>query len=249
MGLCCAAQGDQAGAVFERDGSSLPWADLIVLIQPHYPQAKAYSGRPALPLAVKLRIDCLQQFYGLSDPGAEAALIDSETMRRFAGVRLGEDAVPDESTILQFRRLLERHHLTEAIFQAVTEHLKRHGLLLKEGTLVDATLIHAASATNNRDRARDPDMTSTKKGNQWYFGRKAHIGTDAKGRVHSLTVTTAADCTQFEQLLHGEETVALGDRGYDSPGVHEELTKRGVGDAIAIRRRPDSPLTDQAPVR
>ena len=153
-------------------------------------------------------------------------------MRRFAGIRLGEDRISEESTLLQIGHLLEHHHLTEAIFQTVTEHLKHHRLLVKEGTLVDATLIHAPSSTNNRDRARDPDMTSTKKGNQWYFGRKAHIGTDAKGRVHSLTATTAkaADCTPFEQLLQGQ----LGDRGYDCPGVHEALKVRSGGDAIAF---------------
>ena len=224
----------------------MPWSDLLALIEPHHPKPKAHGGRPALPLTVKLRVYYLQQFYSLSDPGAEEALIDSEAMRRFAGIRLGEDAVPDESTILQFRRLLERHHLTEAIFEAVKAHLTRHGLLLKEGTLVDATLIHAPSSTKNRDRARDADMTSTKKGNQWHFGMKAHIGTDAKGRVHSLTGTTAkvADCTQFDQLLHGEETVALGDRGYDYPGVHDVLKAMGIGDAIAIRRRPGIALSD-----
>lgn len=224
----------------------IPWSELLALIEPHYPRPKAHGGRPALALETKLRIYCLQQFYSLSDPGAEEALIDSEAMRRFAGIRLAEDTIPDESTLLQFRRLLERHQLTEAIFQAVKEHLVRHGLLLKEGTLVDATLIHAPSSTKNRDRARDPDMTSTKKGNQWYFGMKAHIGTDAKGRVHSLTATTAkvADCTQFDPLLHGEESVALGDRGYDYPGVHEALKTRDVGDGIAIRRRPGIPLSD-----
>lgn len=140
----------------------IPWSELLALIEPHYPRPKAHGGRPALALETKLRIYCLQQFYSLSDPGAEEALIDSEAMRRFAGIRLAEDPIPDESTLLQFRRLLERHQLTEAIFQAVKEHLVRHGLLLKEGTLVDATLIHAPSSTNNRDRARDPDMTSTK---------------------------------------------------------------------------------------
>jgi IS5 family transposase len=196
----------------------IPWDRLTALIEPHYPKpTPTRGGRVPLPLQVKLRVYCLQQFYDLSDPGAEEALYDSDAMRRFARIELGEDTVPDESTILQFRRLLERHGLTGAIFEAIGEHLRAHGLLLRQGTLVDATLIHAPASTKNRERARDPEMSQTKKGNQWYFGMKAHIGVDlVSGLVHTVVGTTAkvADITQLPHLLHGQEQVVLGDAGY-----------------------------------
>ena len=196
----------------------IPWARLVALIEPHYPKPTATrGGRVPLPLQTKLRVYCLQQFYDLSDPGAEEALYDSDAMRRFARIELGDDTVPDESTILQFRRLLERHGLTGAIFQAVGEHLAAHGRVMRQGTLVDATLIHAPSSTKNRERARDPDMSQIKMGNQWYFGMKAHIGVDlASGLVHTVVGTTAkvADITQLPHLLHGQEQVVLGDAGY-----------------------------------
>ena len=195
----------------------IPWADLCALIEPHYPKpTKTRGGRVPLPLMTKLRIYCLQQFYDLSDPGAEEALYDSESMRRFAGIELGEDAVPDESTILQFRRLLEKHNLTAAIFETINRYLSERGLLLRQGTLVDATIIHAPSSTKNKRGKRDPEMSQTKKGNQWYFGMKAHIGVDGNsGLVHTVVGTTAkeADITQLEKLLHGDEEVVLGDAG------------------------------------
>ena len=196
----------------------IPWDDLCALIEPHYPKpTKTRGGRVPLPLRTKLRIYCLQQFYDLSDPGAEEALYDSESMRRFAGIELGEDAVPDESTILQFRRLLERHNLTAAIFETINRYLTDRGLLLRQGALVDATIIHAPSSTKNKKGKRDPEMSQTKKGNQWYFGMKAHIGVDGNsGLVHTVVGTTAkeADITQLEKLLHGDEEVVLGDAGY-----------------------------------
>ena len=156
----------------------VPWARLTALIEPHYPKAGPKGGRPPMPLEVMLRVYCLQQWYALSDPAAEEALYDSDAMRRFAGLELGDDAIPDETTILNFRHLLERHELTRAIFEAVNAYLREQGILLREGTLVDATLIDAPSSTKNKQGARDPEMTSTKKGNEWYFGMKAHVGVD-----------------------------------------------------------------------
>jgi IS5 family transposase len=169
-----------------------------------------------MPLARMLRIYFLQHWFNLSDPAMEDALYDSEAMRRFAGIALGDDAVPDESTILRFRHLLERHQLTEAIFAAVRTLLEERQLLLKAGTIVDATIIEAPPSTKNAEKARDPEMHQTRKGSTWHFGMKAHIGTDLRGIVHSLTTTAAhvADITQLPDLLHGEERVLHGDQAY-----------------------------------
>ena len=162
-----------------------------------------------MPLEVMLRVYFLQNWYALSDPMAEETLYDSEAMRRFAGIELGDDRIPDETTILNFRHLLERHGLTEAIFAEVNAHLADKGITLRSGTLVDATIIDAPSSTKNKAKARDPEMSSTKKGNDWYFGMKAHIGVDAvSGVVHSLDTSTAKlhDSQVWDDLLHGEET-------------------------------------------
>jgi len=152
----------------------VPWAKLLGLIEPHYP--KAGKGRRPYPLDVMLRIYFLQQWYQLSDPGAEEALYDIQSMRAFAGLELGRDAIPDETTILNFRHLLEAHDLTKAIFDAVSAHLEEQGALLRGGTIMDATLIAASPSTKNKDGKRDPEMSQSKKGNQWYFGMKPHIG-------------------------------------------------------------------------
>jgi IS5 family transposase len=191
----------------------VPWSRLTGLIEPHYPKAGPKGGRPPMPLEVMLRVYCLQQWYALSDPAAEEALYDSDAMRRFAGLELGDDAIPDETTILNFRHLLERHELTRAIFEAVNAYLRERGILLREGTLVDATLIDAPSSTKNRQRARDPEMTSTKKGNAWYFGMKAHVGVDLdSGVVHSMEASTAKvhDNQKLDDLLHGDEQAVFG---------------------------------------
>ena len=167
----------------------VPWGKLSKLIEPYYP--KTGNGRPAMPLERMLRIYCLQQWYAMSDPAMEEALYDVEPMRRFAGIDLQDDAVPDETTILNFRHLLERNRLTEAIFNAVAKLLEQKKLLLHHGTIVDATIIPAPPSTKNAKRERDPEMSPTKKGNTWHFGMKAHIGVDAKtGIVH--TVSAAA---------------------------------------------------------
>ena len=192
----------------------IPWARLLAVIEPYYP--KAGNGRPPLGLERMLRIYFLQQWFNLSDPQAEDALYDSESMRRFAGIELGEEPVPDESTLLRFRHLLERHRLTERLFAEVRTLLEERRLLLRSGTIVDATIIAAPSSTKNAKRRRDPQMKPTKKGSQWYFGMKLHVGTDSRGRVHSVAVTDAAqhDSTQLPALLHGQESALYGDRAY-----------------------------------
>ena len=197
----------------------VPWGRLLALIAPHYPKLGPKGGRPPMPLETMLRVYFLQNWYALSDPMAEETLYDSEAMRRFAGIELGDDRIPDETTILNFRHLLERHGLTEALFAAVNAHLADKGITLRSGTLVDATIIDAPSSTKNKARARDPEMSSTKKGNDWYFGMKAHIGVDAEsGGTHSLDTTTAKvhDSRVWDDLLHGEETSIWADKGYVS---------------------------------
>lgn len=197
----------------------VPWLRLLALIEPHYPKMGSNGGRPAMALEVMLRIYCLQQWYSLSDPMAEESLYDSDAMRRFAGLELGDDRIPDETTILNFRHFLERHALTEAIFTDVSAYLAENGMTLRSGTLVDATIIDAPSSTKNKAGKRDPDMSSTKKGNDWYFGMKAHIGVDAdSGIVHNLDTTTAKvhDSQIWDDLLHGGETSVWADKAYVS---------------------------------
>jgi IS5 family transposase len=192
----------------------IPWPTLMALIAPHYP--KAGNGRQPIGLERMLRIYFLQQWFNLSDPQAEDAIYDSEAMRRFARVELGEDVIPDETTILRFRHLLEQHQLTAAIFTAIRALLEEKRLLLKAGTIVDATIIAAPSSTKNATETRDPEMKQTRKGNQWYFGMKLHTGTDARGLVHHVTATAAsvAEITELPKLLHGAETVLYGDQSY-----------------------------------
>jgi IS5 family transposase len=206
----------------------IPWSDLLALIAPHYP--KAGRGRQPLPMEVLLRVYFLQQWFNLSDPLAEEMLYDSESMRRFARVELGEDTVPDESTILRFRHLLEKHQLTAQMFAAVKERLAAKRLLLSAGTIVDATIIAAPSSTKNAMHTRDAEMRQTKKGNMWHFGMKIHVGTDRRGTVHSVTVTDAAvaDVTQFYDLLHGGESVVYGDKAYDAKAHREDCEAQGV---------------------
>lgn len=193
----------------------VPWAKIEGVIEPYYP--KAGGGRRPYALSTMLRIHCLQQWYGLSDPAMEEELYESASMRRFTGLSLAHGSVPDETTILNFRHLLERHGLSRQIFEVVKEHLQAAGVLLRQGTIVDATIIAAPSSTKNKKGERDPEMHQTKKGNQWHFGMKAHIGVDAaSGLVHTVIGTPAnvADVTQADELLHGDETMAFGDAGY-----------------------------------
>ncbi len=206
----------------------IPWSRLVSLIQPHYHQGK--TGRQPHDLERMLRIYFMQQWFNLSDPQAEDAIYDSESMRRFARVELDDDKVPDESTILRFRHLLEKHGLTEAIFEAVKDLLDEHHLTLRAGTIVDATIIAAPSSTKNATGTRDPEMKQTKKGGSWHFGMKLHIGTDCRGTVHTVTTTHAAasDISQMEQLLHGEETVVYGDQAYWKQEDREAFEEAGV---------------------
>ena len=195
----------------------VPWARLAALITPLY--FKPRKGRPQMPLAVMLRIYFLQQWYGLSDPGAEEALYDMHSMRDFAGLDLAQDGVPDETTILNFRHFPERHNLTEALFGAVSEYLEERSLLLCGGTIMDATLIAASPLTKNKERKRYPEMSQTKKGSQWYFGMRAHIGVDAKsGLVHTTKTTTAKvhDAKMTDDLIRADDAVVFGDKGYVS---------------------------------
>jgi IS5 family transposase len=222
----------------------LPWADLLALLAPHYP--KSVRGRPALPLATMLRIYFLQQWFNLSDPAAEEALYDSEAMRRFAHIELGEDAVPDETTILHFRHLLEQHHVTEQLFALVRGLLESKGLLLKAGTIVDATIMSAPTSTKNATGERDPEMRQTRKGNTWYFGMKVHVGTDRRGIVHALTTTdaAAADVKQLPELLHGEERVLYGDQAYWSEGDRQAAEAAGIRYRVNRRGHRHQPLSD-----
>jgi transposase, IS5 family len=193
----------------------IPWHRLEALIEPVYP--KPGNGRRPYKLGTMLRIHLLQHWYGYSDPAMEDALHEVPLLRRFAGLDAGESRMPDETTILNFRHLLEKHQLAQSLFQEVVSLLTERGLILREGTIVDATLIAAPPSTKNRARRRDPEMSSSKKGNQWHFGMKAHIGVDtAHGLVHTVQVTTGkvSDYTMSEALLHGEEATAHGDRGY-----------------------------------
>ncbi len=197
----------------------VPWAELCARIAPKYP--KAGDGRPPKELEMMLRIYFLQQWFNLSDPAAEEALYDSASMRRFAGVDLGEAPAPDESTICRFRHLLENHHLGVTLFQQVHRHLEAQGIKVGTGTIVDATLIAAPPSTKNKDKQRDPDMHQTKKGNQWHFGMKAHIGVDSHSKViHAVAATPANvhDAACLPDLLHGEETRVWGDAAYQGQG-------------------------------
>jgi IS5 family transposase len=193
----------------------VPWAKLVALIEPHYP--KAGNGRPPMPLERMLRIHFLQHWFNLSDPAMEEALYDSQAMRAFAGIDLGAEKAPDETTILNFRHLLEAHGLGERIFAEVLSDLGKRGLKIATGTIVDATIIHAPSSTKNEARARDPEMHQTKKGNQWYFGMKAHLGVDSRVKlIHSVRATAANvhDSEVLGALLHGCETRVWGDQAY-----------------------------------
>ena len=213
----------------------VPWKGLIALIDPHYP--KGEGGRPAYPLMAMLRVHLMQNWFGYSDPAMEEALYETTILRQFAGLSL--ERIPDETTILNFRRLLEKHELATGILAVINGYLGDRGLSLRQGTIVDATLINAPSSTKNKDGKRDPEMHQTKKGNQYYFGMKAHIGADAEsGLVHSVVGTAAnvADVTLVDKLLHGEENMVGADAGYTGVEKRPEHEGREVIWQIAARR-------------
>ena len=204
-----------------------PWAALEAEIGPFYPKGEG-RGRPPIGLHRMLRMYIAQQCFGLSDEGIEDALYDSQAIRRFVGIDLARESAPDATTLLKFRRLLETNELTRKVFEAINAHLAERGLILREGTIVDATFIAAPPSTKNKAKARDPEMHQAKKGNNWHFGMKAHIGVDAKsGLVHAVIGTAAnvSDVSQTHALVHGEESDVFGDAGYQ--GVEKRPENQG----------------------
>lgn len=221
----------------------VPWAELCVVIEPVYPKVEG-AGRPPVGLERMLRIYFLQQWFNLSDPGVEEALYDSRAMRRFAGIDLGHEAVPDETTACKFRHLLEQHALGKKLFECVNAHLQEQGFKISRGTIVDATIINAPSSTKNKNKERDPEMHQTKKGNQWYFGMKGHIGVDSRTKlIHSVEVTAANvhDSQVLPDLLHGDETRVWGDAAYtgQSDALREQAPNaKDFTNKKAYRNRP-----------
>jgi IS5 family transposase len=214
----------------------VPWAELVALIAPFAPSTGGKGGRPPFAVETMLRIHFLQQWFGLSDPAMEEALHDVSVYCDFAHLDPGATRLPDETTILRFRHLLEENNLSRQLLATINATLAKKGLLLKTGTVVDATLIAAPSSTKNSTGERDPEMHQTKKGNQWHFGMKAHIGVDAEsGLVHTVIGTAAnvCDVTQGHALLHGEETVVFADAGYQGADKRDEAT--GVQWQVAMR--------------
>lgn len=232
----------------ERMDALIPWKKLEKQIVPHYP--KGENGRPPYPLSTMLRVHCMQLFYNLSDPAMEDALYEIESMRRFAGLRLA-DSLPDETTILNFRHLLERHGLGKKLLNVVNRHLTQQGLILREGSIVDATIISAPTSTKNESGERDPEMHQTKKGNQWYFGMKMHIGVDDTfGLIHSLETTPANehDLNVADKLLHGREECVWGDAGYSGIEQRKEHQRRKVDWFIAMRPGKRAKLPTTSPL-
>src|SRR3989338_2169785 len=222
----------------------IPWDTFCREIQPFY-MAKE-TGRKRMELKMMLKTYFLQQWYALSDPAAEEALYDRNSFQKVLGIDLLSSAVPDETTILHFRHLLEKHRLPERFFSVVNDMLEKKGLLIREGSIVDATIIAAPPSTKNREQRRDPEMSQTKKGNQWHFGMKAHIGSDAKsGVVHHL-ITTAAkahDRVALQHLLHGNEKSIFGDKAYGKKEAKQQARADGVFWGIADRGARNHPLS------
>ena len=227
----------------------LPWAKLLAVIEPFYP--KGERGRPPIGLERMLRVYFLQQWYGLADEALEDALYDSQALQGFARIDLAAEGVPDATTLLKFRRLLETHDLCKGLFAAINADLTARGLLLREGTLVDATLIAAPSSTKNQEKKRDPEMHQTKKGNQWYFGMKAHIDADRDSKlVHTVVVTAAnvSDLTKRAELLHGQEQQVHADAGYTGVEKRPEIVALGrkIDWQIARKRGPIKTMAEGA---
>ena len=226
--------------------SVIPWQKLLDVIAPRYRKG-GKTGRPSIPLERLLRMYLVQQCFALSDEGTEDALYDSQSIRDFVGLDLARETAPDATTLLHFRHLLEKHHLTEGLFAAINAHLTEKGLILREGTIIDATLIAAPSSTKNKEGTRDPEMHQTKKGKQWYFGMKAHIGVDASSGIIHTVVTTPAndhDVTQAGNLLHGEEKSVFGDAGYQGVEKRDENKDRQNTWHIALRPGKRKALPD-----
>jgi transposase, IS5 family len=229
----------------------VPWGELIAVIEPVYPKADG-PGRPPVGIERMLRLHCLQQWFTLSDPAVEEALYDSRALRQFVGIDLGREPVPDETTICKFRHLLEAHQLGQQLFARIGEYLTKQGLQVSRGTIVDATIISAPSSTKNRTKERDPEMHQTKKGNQWYFGMKAHIGVDSRTKlIHSVAATAANvhDSQVLPQLLHGQETRVWGDSAYSG---QREAIQRHAPNAksfIQTKAHRHRPLSEEERAR
>ncbi|MDN3368256.1 IS5 family transposase [Ralstonia pseudosolanacearum] len=227
--------------------SVVPWSRLVATVEPYYP--KGQRGRPPIGLERMLRIYFLQQWYGLSDEALEDALYDSMAMRAFAGIDLSVEAVPDATTLQKFRRMLVEHELTRKLFDEIGIMLCERGLMMKEGTIVDATIIEAPPSTKNADKSRDPEMHQAKKGNAWHFGMKAHVGVDASsGLVHSVvgTAANASDVSQAHALLHGHETDAFGDAGYTGVDKRDEMQGTRAKWHVALKRSKVKAMRDGA---
>lgn len=222
----------------------VPWSRLLKLIEPHYP--KKGNGRPPIPMEVMLRIYFLQQWYALSDPAAEEALYDMESMRRFSLLELGEDVIPDETTILNFRRLIEKHDLSVTMFNDINAYLVDRGIKVSKGSMIDASIVHAPASTKNKEKQRDPEMHSTRKNNQYYFGMKIHIGSDVNSNaIHSATVTSAniADISEMSKLLREEDEVVFGDAGYTSDSYKRGARSLGMSWKVNDKRKPKKNLS------
>ncbi|MCD2451133.1 IS5 family transposase [Methylicorpusculum oleiharenae] len=223
----------------------VPWTLLLAQLEPHYPKSGRRGWQP-MALNRMLRIYCMQQWFSYSDRQMEDALYEIDSIRRFAGFGSVTEALPDETTILNFRHWLEKHKLTEVLLSTVNDHLKNQGLLASKGTMVDATIIHAPSSTKNQDQTRDPDMHQTKKGNQWYFGMKIHVGADVNsGAVHSVTVTAAntADIEELPKLLREDDQVIFADAGYTSDDYKKRLAASGLSWCVNDKRKPGKNLS------
>jgi len=229
LSLGCLTKRTRADRFLDEMNRVVPWSELAAVVAPHYQAAQ--TGRPLTEVELLLKLHCLQLWYHLSDPGLEDAVHDRLSFQRFLGLDPLNQRVPDETTVLNFRRLLERHELAERIFARVNEGLAAKGLLLKHGTIVDATILAAPSSTKNRDGKRDPEMSSTRKNGDWHFGMKAHIGVDAQsGLVHTVQTTTASvhDSQVFTALTHGEETVIAGDSAYANQMLKTSCRRAGL---------------------
>lgn len=251
LALGCLTKLTRADKFLDEMNHVVPWAELVALVAPHYPKSSEGAGRPVTSLELLLRLQCLQLWYNLSDPALEDAVHDRLSFQRFLGLDPLSATVPDETTVLHFRHLLEKHQLSEVIFGHVRTHLEQRGLLLKTGTLVDATILSAPSSTKNQTKERDPAMSSTQKAGHWHFGMKAHIGVDAQsGLVHTVRTSTASvhDSQLLPELTHGSEQVIGGDSGYANEIFKTHCRQAGVTYLIndkAHRNRPLSPKQER----
>jgi len=229
----------RADIFLEEMGKVVPWKRILRLLTPFYYDNK--TGRPAYPLILMIKIYCLQQWYRLADLSMEEAIYDRRSFASFLEIDLMLNPIPDETTILGFRHFIEKHNLAPEIFHLINKFLEEKGLMMKEGTIVDATIISSPSSTKNNDKKRDPEMSSTRKNGQWYFGMKTHIGTDVKsGLVHSVEVTPAktADVDMTMDLLHGEEKSIFGDKAYMKKEDKKWAREKNIFWGVPDRKKP-----------